>query len=333
MANQRILVAGAGGFIGHHVVRRLKRDGNWVRGADSKKPRYEDTPADEFELLDLRRSDDCLRATRGIDQVYNLAADVGGRGYIGARRAKIAHNNTLIAINMLEASRLNGVRRYLYPSSACVYPQSIMNRADATPLKEESAFPADPEPGYGWEKLYAEQLCSYYHHDYGFETRIVRLTNIYGPLSTFEGGKERVSAAICRQVALLNDGDEIEVWGDGQQSQSFLYIDDCVEGLVGLMASDYPHPLNLGTDQLVTIDELVDLVSALAGKRLIKRHDLTKPLSVRSRSTDNSRLLEIFKWRPSVGLEEGLSLTYRWIENELRKAGRISKARFGTAAD
>ena len=333
MANQRVLVAGAGGFIGHHVVQRLKKDGHWVRGVDSKESRYEDTPADEFELLDLRRPDDCLQATREIDQVYNLAGDVGGRGYIGAHPGKIAHNNTLIAINMLEASRLNGVRRYLYPSSACVYPQSKLNRTHSSPLREEDAFPADPEPGYGWEKLYAEQLCCYYRCDYGLQTRIVRLTNVYGPRCTYEGGKERAPAAICRQVALLNDGDEIEVWGDGQQSQSFLYIDDCIEGLVGLMASDYPHPLNLGTDQLVTIDELVDLVSALAGKRLIKRHDLTKPLSVRSRSTDNSRLLEIFKWRPSVGLEEGLSLTYRWIENELRKAGRISGARFSTAAD
>jgi GDP-D-mannose 3',5'-epimerase len=300
---------------------------------DSKKPRYEDTLADEFELLDLRRPHDCFQATRGVDQVYSLGADVGGRGYIGTHRAKMAHNNMMIAINMLEASRLNGVRRFFYPSSACVYPQSKLNGADAVSLKEEDAFPADPEPGYGWEKLYTEQLCSYYRHDYGFEIRIARLTNVYGPLSTYEGGKERAPAAICRQVALLNDGDEIEVWGDGQQSQSFLYIDDCVEGLVRLMASDYPHPLNLSTGQLVTINELVDLVSAVAGKRFIKHHDLTKPRAVRSRSTDNSRLLEILKWKPLVSLEKGLSLTYRWTENELRRAGRLSSARLSTAAD
>lgn len=332
MANQRILVAGAGGFIGHHLVRRLKRDGCWVRGADSKKPRYEKTPSDEFELLDLRRKQDCLQATRGIDQVYNLAADVGGRGYLSGHRANIASNNTLISVNMLEASRLNGVHRYLYPSSVCVYPQSKVSSVDFPRLREEDAMPADPELGYGWQKLYAEQLCSYFHSDYGLEARIVRLTNVYGPLSTYEGGKERAPAAICLQVALMSDGDEIEVWGDGQQSQSFLYIDDCVEGLVRLMKSDYPFPLNLGMDRLVTINQLVDVVSVIAAKRLVKRHDLTKPRAVLSRSSDNSRLWQVLGWRPSVSLEEGLSHTYHWVENELRKAGRIGMAQNSEAA-
>lgn len=332
MANQRILVAGAGGFIGHHMVRRLKKEGYWVRGADSKKPRYEETSADEFKLLDLRQLDDCLQATRGIDQVYNLAADVGGRGYVSAHRAKIARNNTLIGLHLLEASRLNDVHRYLYPSSVCVYPQSILNNANVTVLREEDAFPADPEPGYGWEKLYAEQLCSYYRHDYGFETRVARLTNVYGPLGTYEGGKERAPAGICLKVALFNDGDEIEVWGDGQQSHSFLYIDDCVEGLLRLMESDYPHPLNLGTDRPVTLDELVDLVSAVAGKKMIKRHDLTKPRGLRNLTSDNTRLLEVLKWKPAVRLEEGLSHTYRWIENELYKAGRISMVQVESGA-
>ena len=332
MDNQRILVAGAAGFIGHHLVRRLKRDGYWVRGVDSKYPRYEQTPADEFELLDLRRWDNCLQATRSVNQVYNFAADAGGAGYMSRNLANIARNNMLISLHMLEASRLNGVRRFLYPSSVCVYPQSKPNTPVLTPLKEEDAFPADPEPGYGWEKLYTEQVCSYYHHDYGFETRIVRLTNIYGPLCTYEGGKERGPAAICRQVALLNDGDEIEVWGDGQQSQSFLYIDDCVEGLVRLMASDYCHPLNLGANRRVTMDHLVELVSALAGKRLIRCHNLTKPGTFLSRCSDNMRLWEVLKWKPSVNLEEGLTLTYRWIENELRQAGRISAACVSQAA-
>jgi GDP-D-mannose 3', 5'-epimerase len=332
VANQRILVAGAAGFIGHHLVRRLKRDGYWVRGVDSKNARYEQTPADEFELLDLRLWDNCLQATRSINQVYNLAADAGGAGYMSTNLANIARNNMLISLHMLEASRLNGVRRFLFPSSVCVYPQSKLNTLNLAPLKEEDAFPADPEPGYGWEKLYTEQVCSYYHHDYGFETRIVRLTNIYGPLCTYEGGKERAPAAICRQVALLNDGDEIEVWGDGQQSQSFLYVDDCVEGLVRLMASDYRHPLNLGANRRVTMDHLVELVSALAGKRLIRCHNLTKPSAFLSRSSDTMRLWEVLKWKPSVNLEEGLSLTYRWIENELRQAGRVSTACVSQAA-
>jgi GDP-D-mannose 3', 5'-epimerase len=331
--NRHILVAGAAGFIGHHLVLRLKRDGYWVRGVDSKKPRYEETPADEFELLDLRRWDNCLQATRGVDQVYNLAGDAGGAGYMSTNRANIARNNMLISLHMLEASRVNGVRLFLYPSSVCVYPQSKLKESDVTVLKEEDVFPADPEPAYGWEKLYTEQVCSYYHHDYGFETRVVRLTNIYGPLCTYEGGKERAPAAICRQVALLKDGDEIEVWGDGQQSQAFLYIDDCVEGLVRMMASDYRHPLNLGPNRPVTIDDLVELVSAVAGKKLITRHNLTKPVAFRSRSSDNRRLWDVLKWKPSVSLEEGLSLTYRWIENQLRQAGRISATCVSEAAD
>jgi nucleoside-diphosphate-sugar epimerase len=324
MKSNRILVTGAGGFIGHHLVERLKKSGHWVRGVDIKEPEYESTAADEFELLDLRRWDNCLQVTSGgIDQVYQLAADMGGIGYITAYLADIARNNILINAHMLDASRLNGLGRYLYSSSACVYAQSKQKSAEVTPLKEEDAFPAEPEPGYGWEKLYAEELCRYYYHDYGFQTRIVRFHNVYGPLGTYEGGKEKAPAAISRKVALLNDGDEIEIWGDGRQTRSFMYIDDCVEGLIRLMASDHPHALNLGTDRLVTIDELVDLVSAAAGKKLIKCHDLTKPQGVRGRNSDNTRLREVLNWEPTVTLEQGLAITYRWIESELRRAGRI----------
>ncbi len=328
----RILVTGAGGFIGHHLAQRLKNDGFWVRGADLKAPDFGPSPADEFAILDLRRWEDCLAATRNIDLVYNLAADMGGIGYITANHADISRNNILINTHMLEAARVNGARRFLFSSSACVYPQYKQNQADVTPLKEADAVPADPEPGYGWEKLFAEELCRYYKKDYGLETRIVRFHNVYGPLGTYEGGKEKAPAAISRKVALAEDGGEIEVWGDGEQTRSFMYVDDCVEGLLRLMAGDYSEPLNLGTDRLVTINQLIDLVSNVAGKRLTKQHDRSKPQGVRGRNSDNTLLKRVLGWEPSIKLEEGLKTTYQWIEEELRKAGRIPSIAAGQAA-
>jgi len=330
---KRLLITGAGGFIGHHLVKRLKADGYWVRGVDLKNPEYEASAADEFEILDLRRWDNCLMATRGgIDEVFNLAADMGGIGYITVFHADIARNNALINAHMLEASRQNGVKRFLFSSSACVYAQSKQKYADVSPLREEDAFPAEPEPGYGWEKLYAEELCRYYWHDYKFETRIVRFHNVYGPLGTYDGGKEKAPAAICRKVALAGDPDEIEVWGDGEQTRSFMYVDDCVEGLVRLMVCDYRDALNLGTDELVTINQLVDLVADAAGKQIAKRHNLTGPQGVRGRNSDNSRLREVLSWEPSITLRQGLALTYPWIEAELRKAGAVGKSKNVLAA-
>src|SRR3712207_6086215 len=224
---------------------------------------------------------------------------------------------------MLEAARLNAAKRFLFSSSACVYPMYLQKSPDVTNLKEEDAYPAEPEEGYGTEKLFMESLCQYYLEDYGLATRAVRFHNVYGPLGTYEGGKEKAPAAICRKVALTPDGGEIEVWGDGHQTRSFMYVDDCVEGIHRIMRSDYPHPLNLGTDEMVTVNELVDQVAKIAGKRIIKRHDLSKPQGVRGRNSDNAKLRRVLGWEPRTLLSEGLVPTYHWIESELAKSGGV----------
>jgi nucleoside-diphosphate-sugar epimerase len=322
----RVLVTGAGGFIGHHLTKYLRRRGCWVRGVDLKRPEYEPTAANEFELLDLSEAASCLRATCGVDEVYGLAANMGGIGFIETNKAVIVRDNTLINLHMIEAARINGVARYLYTSSACIYPGYRQNQADVAPLKEEDAYPADAEDGYGWEKLYMERVCRHYMDDFGLDTRVVRFHNIYGPLGTYDGGREKSPAAICRKVAMANDGDEIEVWGDGEQRRSYCYIDDCVEGIFRLMRSDYREPINLGQDRMISINQLVDIVSDIAGKRIHKRYDLSKPQGVRGRNSDNTRLRKVLNWEPAVSLEEGLTITYKWILSELDKKGASVRA-------
>jgi nucleoside-diphosphate-sugar epimerase len=314
-------VTGAGGFIGHHLTKYLVERGYWVRGVDIKEPEYEGTHADEFRVLDLRFWENCLDATRDVDEVYALAANMGGIGFIETNKAVIVRDNTLINHHTIEAARVNGVSRFLYTSSACVYPGYIQRRPDVTALKEEDAYPADAEDGYGWEKLYMERTCRHYREDFGLETRVVRFHNIYGPLGTYDGGREKSPAAICRKVALANNGSSIEVWGDGEQTRSYCYIDDCVEGLCRLMRSDVREPLNLGTEHLISINGLVDLVAGIAGKRIGKVYDLTKPQGVRGRNSDNTRLREVLGWEPSTSLETGLDHTYRWIAAQVCSAG------------
>lgn len=320
---KKILVTGAGGFIGHHLVKSLVAQGHRVRGADIKLPEYEASAADDFLQVDLRMRDNCALAMEGMDEVYHLAADMGGIGFISGSHAEITLNNTLISAHMIEAARTSGIGKFLFSSSACVYPQHLQLSPDVTPLREDVAWPAQPEEGYGLEKIYMEKMCQYMTEDWKIPTRSVRFHNVYGPLGTYDGGREKAPAAISRKVALCPDGGEIEVWGDGLQTRSFMYIDDCVEGLIRLMRSDYCAPINLGTDEMISINDLVDIAARIARKQVTKRHDVTKPQGVRGRNSDNGLIRKVLGWEPTIMIEQGLVPTYRWIEDEIARANPV----------
>lgn len=331
MSTTKVLVTGAGGFIGHHLVSFLKQQGYWVRGVDIKTPEYAGSDADEFELLDLRERANALEATRGVAEVYALAADMGGMGYISSHHAEILHNNVLINTHTIEAARVNGADRYLFTSSACVYPEYRQREVEVTPLKETDAYPAQPQDAYGWEKLLAERLSTHYRLDYGLSTRIVRFHNIYGPLGSWAGGREKAPAAICRKVATakLTGTTEVEIWGDGEQTRSFCYVDDCITGIYKLMRSDHCQPLNLGHDRLVTVNQLADMIAEIAGVRITKTH-VSGPQGVRGRNSDNTLLRKVLGWEPQISLEEGLARTYAWIEERVRQ--RLAPGETGGAA-
>lgn len=314
----RVLVAGAGGFIGGHLVKRLKAEGLWVRGVDLKRPEYSQTAADEFIVGDLCEPDVAREAVAGISEVYQLAADMGGAGYIftGEHDAAVMRNSATVNLNMLEFGTRAGVKKFFYSSSACIYPEYNQTDPESPKCSEESAYPAAPDSEYGWEKLFSERLYFAYQRNCGVTVRVARFHNIFGPEGSWVGGREKAPAAICRKVAEAPDGGEIEIWGDGKQTRSFLYIDECLEGVSRLMDSDFAGPVNIGSEEMVTINQLAGLVAKIAGKQISIRH-ISGPLGVRGRNSDNHLIGEKLGWRPSRPLAEGLQKTYAWISEQV----------------
>ncbi len=320
----RILVTGAGGFIGSHLARKLYQKGNFVRVVDIKWDGYIVDPYYSEKLtLDLRNFENCLAVSKDVDYVYNLAANMGGIGFITTVGAEVMYDNVLINANVLQASVENKIKRFFFSSSACVYPTYRQKDPNVTALREEDACPADPDNFYGWEKLYTEKMCEAYKKDYGLCIRIARYHNIYGPEGTYKGGREKSPAALCRKVAeALNPG-VIEIWGDGKQTRSYCYIDDCLKGTIMLMEAEYDKPLNIGSDRLITIDELADIITNISGKIITKKYNLSAPQGVRGRNADLALVKKVLGWEPQVSLEGGLAKTYKWIE----KMGETDKER------
>ena len=321
---KKSLVCGAGGFIGSHLVKRLKRENFWVRGVDLKYPEFAETEADDFVIADLRDPQLCRSVVdQQFDEVYQLAAYMGGAGFVftGENDADIMHNSGMINLNMLEACYRRNVKRIFYSSSACIYPEYNQMEPDNPNCAEDSAYPAEPDSEYGWEKLFSERLYLSFHRNYNMEVRITRYHNIFGPEGTWCDGREKAPAAICRKVAEAPDGGEMEIWGDGKQTRSFLYIDECLEGTIRLMRSDWTGPVNIGSDEMVTINQLAEMAMEIAGKKLTKKH-IPGPLGVRGRNSDNRLIHEKLSWRPTKPLRDGLAKTYAWIEEEVQKVGR-----------
>lgn len=317
---KKIAVLGAGGFIGSHMVKRLKSEGHWVRGVDLKMPDFAMSEADQFIVGDLRNPRIVEEVLKDIDEVYQFAADMGGAGYIftGEHDADVMHNSSLININVAAWSRIHGIEKLFYSSSACMYPQDIQEDSNNPGLKESDAYPGNPDSEYGWEKLFSERLFLAYQRNYGLNVRIARFHNIFGPEGTYKGGKEKAPAAICRKVAEAKDGDVIEIWGDGEQTRSFLYIDECIEGVRRLMESDFTGPVNIGSSEMVSINELAQLTMIIANKKLKVKHDLTRPQGVRGRNSDNTLINQKLGWAPTIPLFDGLEKTYHWINKQIK---------------
>ncbi len=319
---KRALVCGAGGFIGGHLVKRLKTEGYWVRGVDLKYPEFSETQADDFVIGDLRDTIVCKKVTdRAFDEVYQLAADMGGAGYIftGEHDSEVMHNSAMINLNMVDLSCKAGVKKIFYSSSACVYPEYNQMDPDNPKCSEDSTYPAAPDSEYGWEKLFSERMYLAYHRNNGLAVRITRFHNIFGPEGTWNDGREKAPAALCRKVAEAPNGGEIEIWGDGKQTRSFLYIDECLESVRRLMDSDFIGPVNIGSEEMVTINGLAEMVMDIAGKKLTIKH-VEGPLGVRGRNSDNRLIREKLGWCPSIKLRHGMEITYRWIDEQVRKA-------------
>jgi GDP-D-mannose 3',5'-epimerase len=326
MKSDKIVVCGGGGFIGGHLVADLLREGKKVRAVDVKpfSEWFQMFPGAESLQLDLRDKENCERAVADVDLVYNLAADMGGMGFIENNKA-LCMLSVLINTHLLMAAKDAGVKRFFYASSACAYAADKQTDENVTALKEEDAYPAQPEDGYGWEKLFSERMCRHFLEDFGLTTRVARYHNVYGPHGTYDGGREKAPAAICRKViqAKLSGKHEIEVWGDGHQTRSFMWIDDCVKGTQTIMNGDYAEPLNLGSSELVSINQLVDIVEDIAGLKLKRHYNLSAPKGVNGRNSDNTLIQKIFGWEPSTKLRDGLERTYRWIYDQV--ARRSSK--------